>query len=598
MYETATQKPVRIFTPPAGQEAEWRDFSANDYRLSPDGAMVAAAFLFPEKKESLSRVFDVATGTLLREVPGPDKAPNWPTWWNSSREGFAIGRGDGPPVLCDASGKEAGGFPAPSGYRFADSEMFSHPASRLVVVRTVEPTGIAVWRVGEGGAAPEQRWHLALPAWPSVVAWSPDGRQLAIADPKSHEILILDADTGKTTKHLPAGQAKILALVFPGDSILSLGHDERITWQSTSGPAFRLTTLAQARFLALSSDSRRIAYAPMKSTLGIAELVAPTSGKLWPGSGGHMRASCLGATPDGRTVVISTDAALEIWDTATGTLGERLAWPGGLKSDWPWFYVQPTGAAIVVSPGPHPAFFNPLWHFPLSAGRLGTPRQLTGTSPWDAVFGFSPDGKDWVVGGVSPTAKSAGEIDIAIWPDGDPARSRTVVRNTVASGLHICTPDSRYGITTTQRRADAHIWDLTTGKEVRTLGYPMPVTSIVSPDRRTLAIISPAESSLWDTATWTKRTTWPTPPGGDGFTAQFSPDGAYIAQLDRDGRVTIHAVADGAPLLTLALPPGFSPRECAWSSAEKIIVMDRVGAIYEWNLTTLAEAVRAVGLEW
>ena len=410
-------------------------------------------------------------------------------------------------------------------------------------------------------------------------------------------ILVVGAENGKILKRLPGHSGIVVGVTFSGDSVISLGHDEHIIWQSL-GAGFRLSMPAQERFLQVSPDGTRMACSPMKGVIAIANLIPPVSGKLWPGSGGDRFASCLGATEDGRTLVLSGWRGLQLWDGGSGSLRQSMPWPEGFESDWPWFQVEP-GGGIVVSQGQHPAVFRCLWRFPLTPdGRFATPRALTGTVPWDRIHSFSEDGKGWIVGGMAKGAATEVTQDFSIWPEGDPTKSRILLRNVIAAGLHVCTPDGRFGITASQHHPDAHIWDFTTGKRVRSLGYSVPVSCIYASDRRTVAVISPEESALWDTATWRRRATWRTPPGGEGFTPHFSPDGQLIAQFDRDGHVVIHLVGDGSHLLTLKLPAAFSPREFVWLGADRLVIMGLTGELYEWNLATLRAAVRASGLAW
>ena len=596
VLETASGKAVRTFLPPAGQEQEWKHFFAGAFRLSPDGAMVAAAFTFPDRKETLTRVFEVASGTLIREFRGWENAPAWPMWRTKSEEGFLCGQRDGALAWYDARGGQRSVFLSPenSAYRIDDSLLFPNNCTRAVALRTIEPVGVAVWD------DTVQRWHLPLSAMPRTLAWSADGRWLALGG-VDRTIQLVDAAAGKVTVQLPGHPLPVIALGFSpvGDSLLSLAFNERIVWQSRAEGGFRLSMNAQPRLLQISADGSRIAFAPMKGALAIAELIAPMSGKLWPGSGHHKFGSCIGASADGSVLIVSTPTDLQLWDGATGTLREKLPWPAGFESKWPWFEVEPNGQSVIVAPGPHSAVFNPLWHFPIGPdGHFAPPRAVTDSRPVDGIHGFSPGGRDWIVSGKAADAATAGAIDIALWPRGDRSRGRIVLQNVIAAGMHFCTPDGRFGITASQHHPDAHIWDLTTGKKVRSLGYQIPVTCIVSPDRKTAAIISPDESSLWETATWTKRAAWKTPPGGDGFTPHFSTDSAKLAQLDREGRVSIHLATTGAPWLTLTLPANLSPRECQWLGSSRLIVMGRVGELMEWNLDDLGAAVRAEGVPW
>ncbi len=267
------------------------------------------------------------------------------------------------------------------------------------------------------------RWFLPMQASRTALAWSPDGTKLALAESDlrsvSHEqvgckILLVDADSGTILNHLPGHSGIVTSIALSGDSVLSLGHDEHIIWQSL-GAGFRLSMPAQQRFLQVSPDGKRLAFSPVKGLLAIANLNPPVSGRLWPGSGGDRFGSCLGATEDGRTLVVSGWRGLQLWDGVSGSLRESMKWPGGFESEWPWFQVEPDGGRIIVSQGQDPAVFRCLWQFPLTpAGRFATPRALTGTVPWDRIHSFSTNGKDWIVGGITAGAETGGAQDFAI----------------------------------------------------------------------------------------------------------------------------------------------------------------------------------------
>ncbi len=611
VFKWAGGSPVRSFLPPPGDESEWRDFSAGQFRLSPNGKTVAAGFVYPSRGESLVRVYDVESGNLLREIPGSGNELIWPVWSGSANGGYYFGKPGEGVAFVARDGTSRPVSPPGVSYQISGSELCLRNDGRALAALTANPAGVAVWDLSPDGAGAVQRWFLPMPAPPTAIAWSPDGSLLALgesdlrseSDPESEslagcKLLIVGAESGEILKKLPGHTGIIVGIAFSGDSVLSLGHDERLIWQSL-GAGFRLAMPAQDRFLQVSPDGKRLACSPVKGMLATADLTHPVSGRLWPNSGGDRFGSCLDSTADGRTLVVSGWRGLQLWEGGTGSLRQDLPWPAGFESEWPWFQVEPDGGSIIVSQGQHPAVFRCLWQFPLTSdGRFATPRALTSTDPWDRIHSFSENGKGWIVGGMGPGAETEGTQDLAIWPDGDPAKSRILLRNVVAAGLHVCSPDGSFGISASQHQPDAHIWDLSTGKKVRSLGYTVPVTCIYAPDRRTVAVISPDESALWDTATWRKRATWVTPPGGEGFTPHFSPDGKLIGQFDRDGHVAIHTASDGAHFLTLTLPPSLSPREFTWLGPDRLVVMGRTGELFEWNLATLGAAVKANGLFW
>jgi WD40 repeat protein len=218
------------------------------------------------------------------------------------------------------------------------------------------------------------------PAGP--VAFSPDGRTLAVAD-RDGTFALLGRPTWKVERSFRRGhRGGLLALAWSADGAwLACGGADGVVevWNASSGqrllalPAHRTA----ARCLAFAPDGRTLATGGADALVRLYDLPA-----------GRLRAILLEPTdevhalafsPDGRTLAgCGADRTLRVWDCATGKL--RQAFPGVADRALAF---HPDGRTLAAS-GPTPVLLDAATGQPL--------REFRGPSGPTSAVQLTPDG--------------------------------------------------------------------------------------------------------------------------------------------------------------------------------------------------------------
>ncbi len=221
----------------------------------------------------------------------------------------------------------------------------------------------------------------------------------------------------------------------------------------------------------------------------------------------------------------------------------------------------------------------------IDAGDDGRVRTLKGHSWLAYSVAFSPDGKMLVSGSWDKTA--------ILWDAVTGKEIRTFRGHTQRIRGVAFSPDGKW-VATGSWDNTVKLWDITTGKVVRTLSHPMVNSVAFSPDGKLLASASTSSDGrlsfdetskdptikLWDVHTGKEVRTL----RGHTFyvySVRFSPDGKLLASGSRDGTVRLWDVATGQEVRTLktgkgwALSVAFSPdgKMLAAGTRDKTIVL-------------------------
>jgi WD40 repeat protein len=217
---------------------------------------------------------------------------------------------------------------------------------------------VRLWRLdgaGPGGGRPN---YLTLPTGDEAlsvlggrVAWSPDGRLLALAH--SHDVCLLEATTGKVVRVL-AGAKGCYSVAFSPDGELVAAGDNyygrssnpqgrALVWEAATGRLLR--TFAGhgniVRSVAFSPDGKRLS----SGSDGV---------RVWDVSSGRQvrrfrtttyLIDALAFTPDGRALVAGGDEAVA-WDLATGAELRRF---GGEHRGVSGVALSPDGRLLATS---------------------------------------------------------------------------------------------------------------------------------------------------------------------------------------------------------------------------------------------------------
>jgi WD40 repeat protein len=460
---------------------------------------------------------------------------------------------------------------------------------------------------------------LTLPGHDDIafgVAFSPDGKRVASAGgwgERPAELKVWDAATGKELLDLRGHTNTVWRVAFSPDGkyLASASKDGTARlWDAATGRELFVLRGHDRPVvgLAFSPDGQRLATAGNATQASKSVEV-----KVWDVATGQpvlsFRAnagmiSCLAFSPDGKRLATGGgDRVVKLWDAATGdeqlTLrGHREfaqfeAVQGGVRhsgsSRGPGIgsvgslAFSPDGKRLASASSDHTVR---VWDVTRDQEALALPRHS------GSVVAFLPDSRRLVLRGL-PTGcavrdAKTGQVVLSL---------RALQRDDVA-----LSPDGRYLATASGvEGGTATLWDLATGKELRTLKGFGPA---FSPDGRRLATIignrwgsweQPGEVKVWDVATgkelrtlrgdnWLIRFAAFTPDGkqvvsasvgetarvwdadsGDevrhfrfpcGNAFALSPDGKYLASAGEDAtadqpRVRIYEVSSGREVATL-----------------------------------------------
>jgi eukaryotic-like serine/threonine-protein kinase len=466
--------------------------------FSPDGLRLAAAWGFTGKDQgAILAVFDVPSGHKVWEKPERGAQILSLVY---SPDGRSIGCG-------------CGSFTESASVGFA----------RLRDDTTGEPIGPSITG-GPGGVL--------------CVAFSPDGRQLALASRDIADICDLSSPSRPIVHRLRGHVNFIYSVAFSPDgrSLATGGWDKTIRiWDRTSGT--QLQTLIGhrgfVRSLAFSADGAQLVSgsedksvrrwdlagggenAAFHGHTGFVHCVAfapdgalAASGsqdgtvKLWPAAAPDTQVTfrnsagwvgTVALTPDGRRVASAHNGNIRIWDPRTGEELRRLTGPRNMMGHIALAF-SPDGMTLAA--GGHGNSVN-LWDTATWSPR----RVLEGYADSVNDADFSPDGR--------LLATACGDGTIRLW---DVPTGATVwtVQGHQKAGTVAFAPDGRSVASGGEGEKAAKVWDVKTGAEIASFtGHSHGVHDLAfSPDGQTIASVggtyrgpNSAEVKLWDAMT-------------------------------------------------------------------------------------------------
>jgi RNA polymerase sigma factor (sigma-70 family) len=513
----------------------------SDLAFSPDGKHLVSA------GTGRLRVWDAATGRLEHR--------------------FRVG-GDAPVVTFSAGGAllASDSTPQEDGYRLLDIvrgaerrrvTLGSNPAWPTTVAvaaggRLVAVAGLEHVRLFDS-ASTKEVLHLDVPGLlpPQRLAFSPDGKALAVGDDFSDLIRVHDTSAGKAIAELKGeGLGKLAHLTFAPDNrslaaVTGLNNGTVLVWDVGTGKErYRLPGLAYSGTCVFSPDGKLLAASRSPRDLS---LWSTADGKevrpLAAGTG----IAAAAFTPDGKTVAAATDqGAIILWDVDSG---KQL----------------PQSADSV----------EPVWQLQFTEGG----KELVGAAgdlfTWDPVTGREvrrvPRAGVSLLGALSPSGKllAVPQIfgTIALREVSTAKTLRTLPgHGFMAPRLTRFTPDERRVITSCEDDPATLVWNVADGEVLHRLTGPDGCVSslAVSADGRWLATCSshppPGERGdvlcLWDLRTGREVQRLP-----HQFLAiwdlAISPDGSRLAAGGLDvhhappGRVQVWEVPTGKQLRTI-----------------------------------------------
>jgi WD40 repeat protein len=473
-----------------------------------------------------------------------------------------------------------------------------HPDGKKLALGSLDSSAIEVREVGTGKL-------LASKTYPAKgvrqVIWHPEGKLLAaIGDAPSFDIPVWNVETGQV-KTLEGHFARLASAAFSyrGDLLASHSWDQTYRlWNPVTGRQL-LSAQAESLGTQFSSDDRWLTCATdaLATKLGFLEVAAAreflTLAYQEQGSGpfgvaidreGSILASC---SKDG----------VRFWDL---THGKSLAWLPIGSTGTLLFQSKTEG---FVTAGGAGVFWWPIVREPALKSdhlRIGPPESLA--SP-----GKKADTRHaW---------QRADEHMLAVVDNGTRRallwdRPKNIWRELTPSIANLdrvaLSPDGNWAVTAPHGGGSVDVWDLVTRKRVRQL-WPVINTAMLafSPDGRFL-VTGLAEQArylssyvVWEVGTWqrvreVRCDTW-----GGWPSAAFSPDGKTLAVVQSLGKVLLLDAGDGRELAVLeAADPQMITEICFSPDGTLLAAACETRRIQLWNLRSIRRQLATINLDW
>jgi WD40 repeat protein len=582
---------IRIWDSVTGRQLrQWT--GADDVPLclafAPDGHLLASA-----GKDGSICFWDPATGKELRQLKGPQQTvmtgllfspdgrslASWHPW-----DGFGRGRGPGSQspgvILWDAgTGKRLRKYEVQTGHFPA----FAFSADGQVLATGDQEGHVHMWDV----TSIEEARRIPSPASSvALVAYAPDGKTLAVATEDGY-IRTWAADTERALLTIQTDRRPLRALVYSPDGKTLASGDERgriRLWDSATGKE-RLADGPRVPFasIAVAADGQTIFSLDSHT---VRQWEAGTGKETRRLAVPDARIECLALSPDGRTVaVVREDRTIRLLESATGK--EVRHWQAQAKAV-PLLTFSPDGtllAALEVGEAPVIRLWDAVTGKEFRQLLLWEPalgkemRQFFDYQTWPSALTFSPDGRT--------LAAIDAEATVQLWEIATgQTRRRLRLSPSPAASTDIDAEIIRMRMMMRVRRLRGRMLAVEEGERENATA-----NMAVSPNSRLLALGRGETIQLWDLATGKRLRTL----GGHDSTVAvvaFSPDGKLLASGGQDETVRLWRVDTAEELCRLRGHRG-AVRSLAFSADGKTLVSasDDATALV-WDVPGAIEAAR------
>jgi WD40 repeat protein len=477
--------------------------------FSPDGTLLLVTGPVRPGAHAIARLFDAATGRLVRPLPALDVTT---ASFNPDGASVVTCQADGRIVLWRVRDGELLHVLVPSGAPRVTAVAFDRKGHLLAASNADGATH--VWLTKSGGSPTSVHGHSGRV---THVEFSRDGRLLLTAGVDGTARVWLVRGGGQVTVLRVPGTAVADAAFSPDGSAVATADSDGAARLWNVADLLPLWTSARPVLTAsFSPGGRRIVEggddgkARILSDRGRVLQVLP--------HGAPVRGAVF--TPDGRLVLTDdSTGVLRIWNASTGTVVRSArnvsTGPLALSRDGRYLTAPTIDGAIGV------------W----SVATLRRIHVFTAGGPFNATA-FSPDGH--LLG-------AAGNHDFARLVTARTGALFHLLRGHAAAVTGIAFSHDGLLAVTSSADDTARIWDIATGGQTQSLtGNSGPVQAAsFSPDGSWVVTAGPARAGIWDVSTG-KLLAFLQGHTAEVTAASFSPGGARILTASHDGTVRLY----------------------------------------------------------
>ncbi len=467
---------------------------------------------------------------------------------------------------------------------------FDPTGERLAVVR--DPGGVELWRCT---GTPRLLWTHPLQKTVPWVAWSPDGKDIAVAADDGKGVRVISARSGQIrliySQHLLYPRQFEFAPI--GHSIVSIGQDWVLRfWDARTG-ADLVTGVGRHRVMQFSRDGRSLTTSPKDGELSVLELAPERVFREFASTPTAFRTNShgLALSADGRLLMAATPMP-RLYDAWRG---EEVANLDFVKSERVRnAFFDSTGQAILYSRSGQGVFRRSIFlDSDPAAGKLAArwgAETLLIRNQNATILSALDSGRTWV--------NSAGDT-LQLKQRQNPAHALPVSDPGIPRGPAAGEND-RWAAVIDSVRDSIIVKDFKSGRVISTLTAHNPSHVWFSPDGEWLVAGIEGGYRTWRTANWQPGASWNARlDSGDPAEVAFSGDGKFIAARHERETFRLLSFPDCRELVTLK-PPIALPVQSACLSRDgnRLWLLDSGYRIFEWNLAELRSELARLGLNW
>jgi len=293
-------------------------------------------------------------------------------------------------------------------------------------------------------------------------------------------------------------------------------------------------------------------------------------------------------SPDGTLLAAAGHSRIDIWNTKTWRLLERLEMQRPLS-----VHFDPSGESLLV------CHKTGLDRIPIhrSGNEIFTGEQESLPFPADVApfhLAQSQDGRTIVADLIRPIEWTSAE-SLWLYSDGQQPR---VLKAYESLRFITCTPDGRWAATGNWTGQGAVIWDLTTGQPMRRFDTASNCVVAFGPKGERLAIADTNSLTLRESHSW--RVEHQIPRASLFAALAFSSDARMLAMTDSDSRIQLLDVNEARVVATLGTND--NPSYISWMrfrpDGKQLAVCLAVDGLRVWDLRKLRDGLRELNLDW